>query len=263
MQANPGESVAANGGVTALIWRTVNDMTTGSIEMLPLLFSALGLGGVAIGFAFKDIFQNLLAGILQLVRQPFRAGDEISSGPFTGIVESIETRATYIRTYDGERIIVPNSVVYTEPVTVITAYDLLRSQYDVGIGYGDDVTAARAIALEAVTGVDGVLEDPAPDVLLWDLAGSSKNLRVRWWTRPQRATVVQVRDRVLQAVAEALTAAGVDLPFPTQVVLFHDQTEAFDGDRTRQREGWPAGDAPPDARPRVAAAPDVRAVNRR
>ncbi len=203
------------------------------------LFSALGIGGVAIGFAFKDIFQNLLAGILLLVRQPFRAGDEIRAGAFTGVVESIEARATFIRTYDGQRIIVPNSVIYTEAVTVITAYDLLRSEYDVGIGYGDDVTTARTVALEAVAGVDGVLADPPPDVLLWELAGSSKNLRVRWWTRPQRATVLQVRDRVLQAVAEALAAAGIDLPFPTRVVLFHDQTEDADGVRGRQREGWP------------------------
>ncbi len=216
------------------------------------LFSALGLGGVAIGFAFKDIFQNLLAGILLLVRQPFRTGDEISAGPFTGVVEAIETRATFIRTYDGQRIIIPNSVVYTEPVTVITAYDLLRSEYDVGIGYGDDISTARDVALEAVSRVEGVLAEPAPDVLLWDLAGSSKNLRVRWWTRPQRANVVQVRDRVLQTVAEALAAAGIDLPFPTRVVLWHDQTESIDGDRTRQREGWPAGEAPPKARAHVA-----------
>ena len=143
----------------------------------------------------------------------------------------------------------PNSVIYIEPITVITAYDLLRSQYDVGIGYGDDVTRAKAIALEAVQGVDGVLADPAPDVLLWDLAGSSKNLRVRWWTKPKRAGVVQVRDRVLQAIAEALAEAGIDLPFPTQQILIHDQTEATDGDRTRQREGWPAGDHPPKPRP--------------
>lgn len=214
------------------------------------LFSALGIGGVAIGFAFKDIFQNLLAGILLLVRHPFRAGDEITTGGgFTGTVEAIETRATFIRTYDGQRVIVPNSVIYTETVTVITAYDLLRSEYDVGIGYGDDVTQARAIALAAVKGVDGVLADPAPDVLLWDLAGSSKNLRVRWWTRPKRSGVVQVRDRVLQAVAEALAGAGIDLPFPTTQVLFHDQTEATDGDRRRQREGWPAGEEVPAPRP--------------
>jgi len=222
------------------------------------LFSVLGIGGVAIGFAFKDIFQNLLAGILLLIRHPFRAGDEITTGGgFTGTVESIETRATFIRTYDGQRIIVPNSVIYTETVTVITAYDLLRSQYDVGIGYGDDVAHAKAVALETVKGIEGVLADPAPDVLLWDLAGSSQVLRVRWWTRPKRSDVMQVRDRVLQAVAQALSSAGVDLPFPTQVVLFHDQTEAVDGDRTRQREGWPAGDHPPAPRRCSSAAQRV------
>lgn len=213
------------------------------------LFSALGIGGVAIGFAFKDIFQNLLAGILILVRQPFKVGDEITSGEFTGTVENIETRATFIKTYDGKRIIVPNSKIYTEPVTVITAYNILRSEYDVGIGYGDDVGEARKLALEAVKGVEGVLSDPAPDVLLWDLAGFSQNLRVRWWTDPVRGNVVQVKDRVLEAVAKRLSEAGIDLPFPTNVVLFHDQTESTDGDRTRQREGWPAGDNPPQARP--------------
>jgi small conductance mechanosensitive channel len=204
------------------------------------LFSVLGIGGVAIGFAFKDIFQNLLAGILLLLRHPFRVGDEITTGEFTGTVEGIEARATFIRTYDGKRVIIPNSDVYTKPVTVISAYDMLRTEYDVGIGYGDDLGRAKAIALEAVRGVEGVLADPAPDVLVWELAGSSKNLRVRWWTKPSRGEVLEVRDAVLKAVAEALSGAGVDLPFPTQVVLFHDQTEEADGDRTRQREGWPA-----------------------
>ncbi len=212
------------------------------------LLSILGVGGVAIGFAFKDIFQNLLAGILILVREPFRVGDEITAGEFTGKVEAIETRATYIRTYDGRRVIVPNSIIYTEPVTVITAYDMLRSEYDVGIGYGDDIGKARQVALDTVKGVEGVLSDPAPDVLVWDLAGSSVNLRVRWWSDPGRGDVVNMRDRVLQAVAEALSGAGIDLPFPTQVVLLHDQTEAADGDRTRQREGWPIGDDPPKPR---------------
>lgn len=75
------------------------------------------------------------------------------------------------------------------------------------------------------------------------------------------AGVVQVRDRVLQAVAEALAKAGINLPFPTQQILFHDQTEATDGDRTRQREGWPAGDTPPAPRPlnRVELVGDTRA----
>ncbi|HEY2736438.1 MAG TPA: mechanosensitive ion channel domain-containing protein, partial [Polyangiales bacterium] len=147
-------------------------VTVGFPSMTPgKLFSVLGIGGVAIGFAFKDVFQNLVAGILLLVRRPFRIGDEITTANFTGTVEAIETRATLIRTYDGKRIIVPNTLIYTEPITVITAYDLLRSEYDVGIGYSDDVSTARETALRAIRGVEGVLEDPAPDVLLWDLAG--------------------------------------------------------------------------------------------
>ena len=209
------------------------------------LVGALGVGGLVLGFAFQDIFQNLLAGVLLLLRQPFRVGDEIVSGDYVGRVESIETRATYIRTYDGRRVIIPNSQIYSDPVQVITAYGLLRSEYDVGIGYGDDIDTAKRIALETLRGVEGVLEEPAPDVLTWDLAGSSVNLRVRWWTDPARASVVQTRDRVLARVAQAMARGGIDLPFPTQVVLFHDQTEETDGDRTRQREGWPAGDDPP------------------
>lgn len=213
------------------------------------LFSTLGIGGVAIGFAFKDIFQNLLAGILILVRQPFREGDEIKSGDYQGKVEKIETRATFIRTYDGQRIIIPNSQIYTDPVSVITAYNILRSEYDVGIGYGDDLSMAKDLALEAMKKVDGVLKDPAPDALVWDLAGSSKNIRIRWWTDPKRAEVVKVKDKVLQSVAETLAENGIDLPFPTNVVLFHDQTEEFDGQRDKQREGWPAGKEIPNPRP--------------
>ena len=215
------------------------------------IVAGLGLGGVAFAFAFQDTFQNLLAGILILLREPFREGDEITSGQYTGTVEAIETRATFIRTYDGQRVIIPNSQIYSDPVVVITAYNLLRSQYDVGIGYGDDIEEAKRIALDAVKGIDGVLDDPAPDVLTWDLAGSSVNLRVRWWSKPARGGVVGLRDQVLIRVSQALLGAGIDLPFPTQQVLFHDQTEATDGDRTKQREGWPAppdGSAPDPAR---------------
>ena len=221
------------------------------------ILAGLGVGGVAFAFAFQDTFQNLLAGILILLREPFRVGDEITSGEYTGTVEAIETRATFIKTYDGRRIIIPNSQIYSEPVSVITAYDMVRSQYDVGIGYGDDIGTAKQIALDTVRGIDGVLEDPAPDVLTWDLAGSSVNLRVRWWSRPKRGGVVALRDQVLMQVSQALLGAGIDLPFPTQQILFHDQTEATDGDRTRQREGWPVpkdGDAPDPARIGLALA---------
>lgn len=212
------------------------------------LIAGLGVSSVAIGFAFKDVLQNLLAGVLILLRQPFEVGDQIVSGDHEGTVERIETRATILKTYDGRRVVVPNGDIYTNAVVVNTAHAHIRSQYDVGIGYADAVPAARNAILEAMQSVQGVVSDPAPEVLAWELAGSAVNLRARWWTDSERASVVQVRDRVIESIKQRLDEEAVDMPYPTQVVLFHDQTEATDGDRTAQREGWPAGEDPPEPR---------------
>ncbi|MDQ3622299.1 MAG: mechanosensitive ion channel family protein [Verrucomicrobiota bacterium] len=206
------------------------------------LVQFLGISSVAIGFAFRDILQNFLAGILLLWNEPFRIGDQIKMGEIEGDVEEIETRATMIRTYDGRRVVVPNGELFTNAVTVNTAYDKRRLEYDVGIGYGDDLERARELMLQAMRSIEDVLADPAPDVLVYEFGGSSVNLRARWWIAPPRRTdALQSRDRVLTAIKKALAENGIDLPFPTQQVLFHDQTEATDGDRARQREGWPAG----------------------
>lgn len=203
------------------------------------LLSALGIGSVAIGFAFKDILQNWLSGLLILYRQPFRRGDQIRSSDFEGTVEAIEARATLLRTYDGQRVVIPNSDIYTRAVTVRTAFGTLRSQYDVGIGYGDDVARACEVILTALEGLDGIEHDPAPEAIPWELAGSTVHVRVRWWSDATRARVAQARGQVITTLKSSLTDAGIDLPFPTRVVLLHDQTEQTDGDRTRQREGWP------------------------
>ncbi|MGB3554127.1 MAG: mechanosensitive ion channel family protein [Jannaschia sp.] len=195
------------------------------------LIAGLGIGSVAIGFAFKDILQNLLAGILILVRQPFAVGDQIVAGDYEGTVERIETRATMIRTYDGRRVVIPNSDVYTNAVEVNTAFDLRRSEYGFGITYGSDTKLAMRVALEAARGVDGVADDPAPDVQSTDLGDFAKVVRLRWWTRPQRGEVVDVASDVMLAVEEAFAANGVEIPFPTQTVLWHDQTGGGDSDR--------------------------------
>ena len=206
------------------------------------LLSALGVGGVAIGFAFKDIFQNFLAGVLLLVTEPFRINDQIQYKDFEGTVETIQTRATTIKTYDGRRVVIPNAELFINAVTVNTAYDKRRLQYDSGIGYSDDIARARQLIIEAMRGVDGVLADPAPEALVVDLAGSSVNIRARWWINPpRRADVMDAQDQVLEAIKNTLTTHGIDLPFPTQQILLHDQTEVTDGDRKTQREGWPAG----------------------
>jgi len=206
------------------------------------LVNILGLSSVAIGFAFRDILQNFLAGILLLASEPFRIGDQIVIGNFEGTVENIQTRATFIKTYDGRRVVIPNSNLFTNSVTVNTAHEQRRLEYDFGLGFGDDIAQAKAILLQVVQSIPEVLKEPAPDVLVVRLAESSINVRLRWWVQPPRQfDVLTSQDLVLEQAAAALLAAGIDIPFPTQQVLFHDQTEETDGDRSRQREGWPPG----------------------
>ena len=209
------------------------------------IIAALGIGSVAIGFAFKDILQNLLAGLLLLIRRPYQRGDQIVVKGYEGTVEQIESRATFLKTYDGRRVIIPNSDVYTSPVVVNTAYEQHRDELVVGIGYGDNPAEAIDYFHQAVTNIQGVSSDMGVEVIPWALNDYTVGLKVRWWSRSARLEQVQVKGRVIMAIAKAAKDHDVDLPFPTSVVLFHDQTEEIDGDRTQQREGWPAGKNPP------------------
>lgn len=215
------------------------------------LIAGLGISSIAIGFAFKDILQNWLAGILILIRQPFAIGDQIVVGAFEGAVERIESRATLIRTYDNQRVVIPNSDIYTGAVTVRTAFPTRRSEFDVGIGYGDDIGEACELIAATLADVEGVVAEPAPEALPWGLDASWVTIRALWWTASDRAAVVHVGARARMAIKRALDDAGIDMPFETQVHLFHDQTEEVDGARERQREGWPApvsGQSPRPAR---------------
>lgn len=204
------------------------------------LIEFLGIGSVAIGFAFRDILQNFLSGVLLLLTEPFRIGDQIKIDDFEGTVDDIQIRATIIRTYDGKQVVIPNTILFTSSVTVNTAYTYRRTEYDIGIGYSDDIQRARLLILDAIQNIEGIQTEPAPDILVVELGSSSVNIRVRWWTDSKIIDVLQTQDRVIEAIKIKLYENGIDLPFPTQQILFHDQTEETDGDRTRQREGWPA-----------------------
>ena len=211
------------------------------------LVQLLGVSGVAVGFAFRDILQNFLAGILILITEPFTINDQIVFKEFEGTVEHIQTRATTIKTYDGSRIVIPNAELFTNSVKVNTAFEKRRLQYDIGIGYSDSIEEAKQIILDVLHNTPEALQDPAPEALVVDLAASTINIRARWWiTPPRRADALDAQDKILTAINNRMIAAGIDLPFPTQQILFHDQTESTDGDRSNQREGWPVakGDNP-------------------
>ncbi len=214
------------------------------------LIAGLGVSSVAIGFAFKDILQNWLAGLLILIRQPFEIGDQIVVNGHEGTVNKIETRATIITTYTGVKIVVPNSDIYTNALNVNTANKLIRSQYDIGIGYGDDIDKSMDVIKNAITEIEGVDSSKEIEVLPWGLDASWVTLRARWWTKSDRATVVKVHSKVIKAVKEACDQAAIDMPYDTYVHLLHDQTESSDGDRSKQREGWPLGTAEEHTTPR-------------
>ena len=179
------------------------------------LIGALGIGSVAIGFAFKDIFQNLLSGILLLLSEPFRIGDQIISGNFEGTVEDIQIRATTIRTYDGRKVVIPNSQLYTSTMTVNTAYSQRRLEFDVGIGYENNIVDAQRVILNVLKAAPSVSKLAEPSVIATALADSSVVLRVRWFiddgTQTNRVASI---NEVIILVKEALEEANISIPFP-------------------------------------------------
>lgn len=205
------------------------------------IIAGLGITSVAIGFAFKDILQNFFAGLLILWRRPFRVGDQIQVNNFEGTVEEINMRSTRLKTYDGERVILPNGDVYTSSVLVRTAYDKRRIKFVVGIGYPDSIEQARTVIHGVLRGIDGVLTEPAPWVYVSELAGSSVNLTVYFWAESQQANVLKVSDQVVTGIKLALDKANIDMPYPHAVVLLEKQP---DGPSILSRPSVPARQKP-------------------
>ena len=201
------------------------------------LIGALGIGSVAIGFAFKDIFQNLLSGILLLLSEPFRIGDQIVSGSFEGTVEDIKIRATTIRTYDGRQVVIPNSDLYTSALTVNTAYKQRRLQLAVGIGYADDIEQAKAQIIQALTRADTVSTLAAPSVIATNLGDSTVDLIVRWFIEDgTQANKVASIDQVLIEVKKALDSAGIDMPFPVRTLDLSDPSVSAIAKQIKQQQ---------------------------
>jgi small conductance mechanosensitive channel len=178
------------------------------------LIKILGIGGVAIGFAFQNILQNFLAGLLLLWAEPFRVGDEIKLDNYEGTVEEIQARATIIETYDGRRVVIPNADLFTHSVTVNTALDVRRWEYDLTVRDGGDLAELKSFIIKTVSSVHGVLSDPGPEVLVMDLGDPGSNtvkLRVLWWTKaPRQHQMLTSYDSVLTAIRQALNHSVVN-----------------------------------------------------
>ncbi|TVQ07204.1 MAG: mechanosensitive ion channel family protein [Leptolyngbya sp. DLM2.Bin27] len=205
------------------------------------IIGLLGLGSVAIGFAFQDIFKNFLAGILLLVEEPFRLGDQVMMCDYEGTVEAIKIRSTQLRTYTGEMVEIPNAIVFTNPVRVLTAYRSRRTDLAIGVDYTTPLPLAQQTFLEVVNRAAGVLDDPAPEVDVVGFGDSSIDFKVRYWTLPQMAEVRRIQTQVAMALKAACDEAGISIPYPIRTVHLFDQTQ-FDESK-RVTNGARAGDA--------------------
>lgn len=184
------------------------------------LLTIVGFGSVAIGFAFKDIFENFLAGVLIMMRKKMRIGDHIECEGIEGRVEQITLRETYLRRLDSQLTIVPNSFLFKNPVLIITDADLRRHEVIVGVTYDTDLDQAAEVIAGAVRQSDLVNRAKPVEVFAREFADSSINFTVRWWSGSKQVEMHRSRDQVVRSIKRALDGAGIVIPFPQITASF-------------------------------------------
>ena len=192
------------------------------------IIATLGIGSVAIGFAFQDIVKNFLAGIILLIEEPFRIGDEVVINDYQGKVENISIRTTQIRTYEGEKILLPNATVFTDAVKVRTAYVSRRTDLGVGVDYNTPLTEAGEILNKTIKRVEGVLTNPLPEIDIVNFGDSSIDFVVRYWTYPEQKEVRHVQTRAIVAIKKAFDEADINIPYPIRTLYYYNQEKYND-----------------------------------
>ena len=192
------------------------------------IIATLGIGSIAVGFAFQDIFKNFLAGIILLVEEPFRIGDEIAIDNYQGKVEDINIRTTEIRTYQGEKVLLPNSTVFTDAVRVVTAFDYRRTDLAVGVDYNTPLPLAKKLLYNTISNVFGVVDDPTPEIDLVNFGDSSIDFVVRYWSSSPQKQLRNVQTLAIIAIKKALDEADISIPYPIRTLYYYDQEKYND-----------------------------------
>jgi len=182
----------------------------------------LGLLSIAVGFAFKDIFENFFAGILLLWRFPFETGDVVECEGVYGRVERVEIRMTQIRKTTGELVVVPNAFLFKNAVEVITSRPLRRVHLTAGVAYGENVGKAISVIKEAVSKCRSAESDHPVEICAKAFGASSVDIDVAWWTHSAPGRVRHSTSEVVEAIKSALDEAGIEIPFPYRTLTFAD-----------------------------------------
>ena len=199
------------------------------------LLAGLGIGAVAIGFAFQDVFENFLAGVLIMVREKMRIGDVIECEGISGKVEHITLRETHIRKLSGELTVVPNSILFKNPVEIVTDESQRRHEVVVGVSYDTQLDHAASVIRRAVEGVDHVLASKGIDIFAQEFNSSSVDFLVRWWAGSTPRAGWESKDKVIRAIKAALDDAGIEIPFPYVTHTFKETVPVSQlGDTTQK-----------------------------
>jgi small-conductance mechanosensitive channel len=187
-----------------------------NLNSLAILGGTLGIG---LGFGLQSVVGNWVAGLVLLIEQPFRIGDRIDVGNTSGVVTRVGGRSTWVRTYDNEVIIVPNSEFTTHRVTNWTVNDLkVRLHIEVDVDCASDLRSVKE-SLEAIARKHpDVLSDPSPEAVLFELGDSSWNFYLRFWTLIGSHDNYKIKSDLYIDVIETFTKQGINMPYPQQDV---------------------------------------------
>ncbi len=185
--------------------------------------AVLGAAGLAVGLALQGSLSNFAAGVLMIIFKPFKVNDVVDAGGVLGTVREISIFTTVIDTLDNRKTIVPNSKLTADNITNYSANQTRRVDLVAGISYSDDIDKARAAIQAALGEVSGILESPAPDILVSEMADSSVNFSVRPWCRPSDYWGVYFG--VTEAIKKCFDAEGISIPFPQRDVHLYEHKE--------------------------------------
>jgi small-conductance mechanosensitive channel len=182
------------------------------------ILGGLGVISIAAGIAFQTVLGNMFAGIMILSGDRYHVGDQIGVRDLRGEITQMTLNSTAVRTFDGRKVLIPNQVMHSEPVTVQTGFERVRTSVTVQVDATADPARAQRIAVEAMTAVPEVLEDPAPQALLTVLDKGALTLELRFWSGARQLETREAQHAVIAAVVAAFTAHDVRLADEIQTV---------------------------------------------
>ncbi len=205
--------------------------TMGLSGIAGAILATAGASAVVIGFAFKDIAENFLAGIILAFNRPFNVNDTVKIEDVFGKVKSMEFRYTKIATFDGRHVYIPNGDVLKKPVFNYTEDGFYRTDFIVGIAYENDVEKAKQIIENCFDDDDLIVKDEmhVNFVVEDELAASTVNLKVFFWvtTEDFRRGTLQTRGRLIQNIKTKLENAGFNLPADITELKFYEASKPF------------------------------------